>query len=271
MHVTPGDLRPVRRDGLVLRVAHLGGPTYVVVDAPEASAPGAGIETDCAREHWGYVVRGEVEVLSADGPLAVSEGSAFHVPAGVVHAIAARPGTRVASFVPNPDEAVVRAGTMGAPPEPATIDDRPSFTSGRPTVFGSRRAGDVEPRRITAEGRRMGAYVFSRVRLGPRSGYTAGVCDLPHWGLVVEGRLTVEWEDDVAALAAGDLYHCPPGPPGHRLLAVDPAVLVDYTPVDAYARELRTPEWRATMARTILSSPAPDVDPGFAVEVAQLA
>jgi hypothetical protein len=112
--------------------------------------------------------------------------------------------------------------------------------------------------------------VFTRARLGVRSGFLGGFCDLPHWGLVLDGRLTIEWEDDVAALSAGDLFHCPAGPPGHRLLGADPALLVDFTPVDAYDTGLRMAEWRATMARPIFQSPASDVDAGFAVEVAHL-
>ena len=32
----------------------------------------------------------------------------------------------------------------------------------------------------------MSSFVMTRVRMGERSGYTAGWCDAPHWGLVTE-------------------------------------------------------------------------------------
>ncbi len=74
---------------------------------------------------------------------------------------------------------------------------------------------------------------MTRVRMGERSGYTTGWCDAPHWGLVTAGRMAIEWEDDVEILSTGDIFHCPAGPPGHRLEAADPATFVDLTPVAA--------------------------------------
>ena len=64
----------------------------------------------------------------------------------------------------------------------------------------------------------MAPFVMSRIKMGERSGYTAGWCDAPHWGIVTEGRLAIEWEHDVEILSKGDVFHCPAGPPGppHR-------------------------------------------------------
>ena len=97
----------------------------------------------------------------------------------------------------------------------------------------------------------MSAYVMTRVRMGERSGYTAGWCDAPHWGLVTEGRMAIEWEDDVEILAKGDIFHCPAGPPGHRLEAADPATLIDLTPI---AASRPSGGWRSGVAGRI--SPA---------------
>ena len=270
MHVTPGDLRPIRRDGLVFRTAVLAGAGFAIVELPGGPALRTSIESSCDREHWGYVIRGEATiVLPGNQALSVGAGEAFHLPAGTGHGVVATGGSQVAAFIPGADAGEVRDGMIGAPVS-SPDGGQPSIRLDRPTRFLSRRTTDAEPRRVIAEGRRMGSHVFAQVRLGVESGYTVGYCDLPHWGMVLSGRLTIEWENDVAALAAGDVFHCPAGPPGHRFLGADPALLIDYTPVDAYGSEAtRMAEWRATMARTVLASPASDVDAGFVVEVAQ--
>ena len=90
----------------------------------------------------------------------------------------------------------------------------------------------------------MSSYLMTRVRMGERSGYTTGWCDVPHWGLVTAGRMAIEWEDDVEILSTGDIFHCPAGPPGHRLEAADPATFVDLTPIAALADGGRVAEWR---------------------------
>ncbi len=98
--------------------------------------------------------------------------------------------------------------------------------------------------RIEAETWPMGPYAMTRFRMGPASGYTAGWCDAPHWGLVTDGRLTIEWEDDVEILVAGDVFHCPAGPPGHQFEAADPATVVDITSIDAMTGDRRLADWR---------------------------
>jgi quercetin dioxygenase-like cupin family protein len=79
--------------------------------------------------------------------------------------------------------------------------------------------------------------------MGERSGYTSGWCDAPHWGLVTDGQMAIEWEDDIEILSSGDIFHCPAGPPGHRLEAADPATFLDLTPVAALAGG-RVADWR---------------------------
>ena len=85
---------------------------------------------------------------------------------------------------------------------------------------------------------------MTRVRMGERSGYTSTWCDAPHWGMVTAGRLAIEWEDDVEILSKGDIFHCPAGPPGHRLEAADPATFIDLTPISALESDGRLAEWR---------------------------
>jgi hypothetical protein len=80
--------------------------------------------------------------------------------------------------------------------------------------------------------------------MGERSGYTAGWCDAPHWGMVTAGRLAIEWEDDIEILSKGDIFHCPSGPPGHRVEAADPASFVDLTPMASFEDGRRLADWR---------------------------
>ena len=106
----------------------------------------------------------------------------------------------------------------------------------------------------------MSRFVLTQARFGPGSGYTSEWCDAPHWGLVTAGRIAIEWEDDLEIVAAGDVYHCEGGPPGHRLEAADPASIVDLTPTDRLGGRLAA--WRRAAAR---SPGAPDRDEPIAI------
>jgi hypothetical protein len=72
---------------------------------------------------------------------------------------------------------------------------------------------------------------------------------------VTDGRLAIEWEADIEVVAAGDIYHCPGGPPGHRLEAADPAGIVDLTPVEALRTGTRLAPWRRESAADGSSTP----------------
>jgi hypothetical protein len=63
--------------------------------------------------------------------------------------------------------------------------------------------------------------------------------------------LAIEWEDDIEIVAAGDVYHCPAGPPGHRLEAADPASIIDLTPIAAFVGETRLAPWRRSPADAV--------------------
>jgi hypothetical protein len=108
---------------------------------------------------------------------------------------------------------------------------------------------------IVATSRRMGDLIFTRARFGERTGYTGGLCDTPHWGLVTSGSLALETEDDIEVVTAGDVFACPSGPPGHRLLAADPASTIDLTPVDAIGAKGRLSDWRRGPMEAALSEP----------------
>ena len=67
----------------------------------------------------------------------------------------------------------------------------------------------------------------------------------PHWGVVTVGSIAIEWEDDVEVVGPGDVFHCPAGPPGHRIEAAEAATIIDFTPVEAARGDARVAGWRA--------------------------
>jgi quercetin dioxygenase-like cupin family protein len=246
MHIGPADFRSIRRDGLLLRFAILGEVAYVLAEVPCSGSAGTALETSCERPHWAFVVSGEVELDAAPAPLTVRTGSAFHVPGGTPHRIRAIGGTRLAGFervdprLDLSDDALRAEGfevVTGAPIASTGI---------APTAQPA--ASAIEVGDIAATGSCMGSLLFCQVRFGPRSGYASVFCDLEHWGQVTAGNIAIEWENDVEVLTAGDVYYCPPGPPGHRFQAADPSATVDFTPLDAFAGEARTVEWRRGLA-----------------------
>ena len=124
------------------------------------------------------------------------------------------------------------------------VDSAPASTA---TIVPAVATRKVPAGQIRTETWPMSSYLMTRVRMGERSGYTTGWCDVPHWGLVTSGRMAIEWEDDVEILSTGDVFHCPAGPPGHRLEAADPATFIDLTPIAALADAERVAEWRRDM------------------------
>jgi quercetin dioxygenase-like cupin family protein len=256
VHVAPAAFRSVRRDGVALHFAVLETMAWVVAEFPQSGSRGTFAEAWCERPHWGVSVGGDLE-LDLDGEREpVPPGTAFHVPAGVRHRILAAPGARVGGFEPIAagaavdDEALRTAGfeVLGTaiPPGPAGV----TMVHPRPT----RPPGASE---ILAESRRMGHLLLTRTRFGRRAGYTSEPCDQPHWGLVTMGNIAIEWEDDVEVVGTGDVFHCPAGPPGHRLQAAEAATVLDVTPIDGIRSDQRVVSWRARAAQAAL-----DEDPG---------
>ena len=241
MHVTPSELRILRQDRIQIRFALLGSMAYAVAELPEAGSSGTALEDPCSKPHWGFVLEGDVAFCTGDARQVIPPGSAFHVPpGGAPHRFEIQGRARIAGFesidpvIGTSDEALAARGFELADGQPG----------GPAAVIPATSAALLAPRQIDARQWRMSSLVLTQARFGPGSGYLSDWCDAPHWGFVTSGRLAIEWEDDVEIVAAGDIYHCPGGPPGHRLEAADPASIIDLTPVAALGGAIRLADWR---------------------------
>ena len=250
MHVAPIDLRAVRQGGVSIRFAMLGSMAYALAEIPETGSEGTSLEQPCVKPHWGMVIDGELTFASAQRRLTIPAGRVFHVPAGgPEHRFLATGPALVAGFQPiesevDVSEATLRASGFEILAQPRSVPIVPPMAKRRITV------GEVR-----GESWRMPPYVMCRVRMGERSGYTSTWCDAPHWGIVTEGRLAIAWEDDIEILSKGDIFHCPAGPPGHRMEAADPAAFIDLTPISAIESDGRVAEWRRQIS--VASEPSP--------------
>jgi quercetin dioxygenase-like cupin family protein len=265
MHVGPADFRSIRRDGLLLRFAILGEVAYVLVEVPPSGSAGTALEAPCERPHQAFVVAGEVELDAASERVTVAAGSAFHIPDGMQHRIRAMGRSRLAGFERIDPRDDVSDTALEAQGFEVVADVSGGWPAIVPVVEPAPRAmeqGDVVP-----TGSRMGGLLFCQVRFGPRSGYASPFCDLPHWGQVTAGNIAIEWENDIEILTSGDVFYCPPGPPGHRFQAADPSAIVDFTPLDAFTGDGRMADWRHALA---VRTGALGSQPGRNVEVATL-
>jgi quercetin dioxygenase-like cupin family protein len=239
LHVAPQDLRVVRQGDLLVRFATLGSIAYVLAEVPRSGSLGTSLEEPCEQPHWGLVVDGDVTLATGSERIAIPAGRAFHVPpGGPAHTLEAAGPAMIAGFQP------IEVATDVSD---ASLRERGFQPVARPvgaTVAPVLPSPEVKPGEIRVDEWRMSGFVLARVRMGERSGYTAGWCDAPHWGLVTAGRLAIEWEHDVEVLSRGDAFHCPPGPPGHRIEAADPATFIDLTPVSAFEGDGRLADWR---------------------------
>jgi hypothetical protein len=240
MHVTPGELRMVRQDRIVVRFALLESMAFVLAEIPSTGTRGTSMEEPCVKPHWGFVISGEVEFQCAGRIEIIGPRSAFHVPAGgAPHRFVASDAIRLAGFEPiNPSldtsvPALEARGfeVLGAGPLSAA------------TIIPAAIRSLPDTKKIDVRAWPMSSLVMTQARFGHGSGYTSDWCDAPHWGLVTSGSIAIEWEHDIEVLAAGDVYHCPAGPPGHRLEAADPASILDLTPIDSMGRTRLAP-WR---------------------------
>jgi quercetin dioxygenase-like cupin family protein len=241
MHVAPVDLRVLRQGGIMLRFAMLGEMAYVFAELPASGSAGTSLESPCAQAHWGFVIEGELTFVRDEEREVIPAGQAFHVAAGgSEHRFEASGHALIAGFQPVESETDVsderlksRGFEFVAPADVKTATIVPAIAA-RPVPAGE----------IRSEAWPMSSFLMTRVRMGERSGYTSAWCDAPHWGLVTDGRMAIEWEDDVEILSKGDIFHCPAGPPGHRLEAADPATFLDLTPISALTGDGRLAEWR---------------------------
>ena len=254
MRVAPRELRGASRDGVLVRFAMLGPVAYVEVEIPHAGSAGTGFEAPSQDAGWGFVLRGHV-TLHGQVTREFPAGTAFYIPPGAPdHHLTAAGGTILAGFAPvapdldTLDRALRRQGFRMASAPSARAPLPQTILSVEPSRM-LQEAGTIE-----VESAPMGEWLFMRTTYGPMSGYTVGWCDLPHWGLVLRGDLTLNSEADVELLSAGDVYYCPAGPPGHALQVPDSATTIDYTPMADFGRTERQAEWRATAWRQALES-----------------
>jgi quercetin dioxygenase-like cupin family protein len=247
MHVSPHDFRAVRAGQVTLRFAELGPVVFVFADIP-AGTTGTALEEPCERPHWGFVLEGPIHVERGDARSTLEAGTAFHIPGGApAHRLLATGPARAAGFeLLDPD---VRTGDADLRKRGFQIVS-PKATVDVPSVPASVPARG----RIESRFTRMGSLGMALSWFGPLSGYASTWCDLPHWGIVIDGRVAIEWEDSIEVLTAGDVFRCPEGPPGHRIQAADPAFVLDLTPLDAVTPERRAVEWRRGLVA--LRSPA---------------
>lgn len=241
MHVTPSELRVLRQDGTLVRFALLGSMAYIVAEFPSSGSAGTAIEQPCVKPHWGLVHEGTVTLETDDAKHTIPVGSAFHVPpGGVPHRFRVDGAARIAGF--EPIDAVV--DTSDAALSARGFEVLPADGGASASVIPAAASTLLQAGQVEARTWPMSSFVLTRARFGPGSGYLADWCDAPHWGIVTDGRLAIEWEGDIEVVAAGDVYHCPGGPPGHRLEAADPAGIVDLTPIEALRAGPRLTTWR---------------------------
>ncbi len=248
MHITPADLRTVRRDGVSVRHAPLGPVAYLLTDVPARGAKGTWLEERCTDPHWLVVLRGALEVVrEPHDHFTLSSGQVAYVPGGrPAHRLHTGGVVSVAAFAPLAPPASERE-----PAEPAVVEG-PAEPGGPVTLAedgGLTLVASMEPvplRRgeIEAQAALMGPWIACGARFGGSSGYAASWCDLPHWGMVLAGSMAIEWEDDLEILGPGDAFFCPAGPPGHRFEVTDAAMILDFTPIEAAVRGGRAADWR---------------------------
>ena len=262
MHVTPSELRILRQDRIQIRFALLGSMAYAVAELPDAGSAGSALEEPCVKPHWGFVLEGDVVFQAGDVRQVIPPGSAFHVRSGgAPHRFEVTGRARIAGFesidpvVDISDEALAARG----------FEVSEGHAEGSASVIPATLDPLLAPRQIDARQWRMSSLVLTQARFGPGSGYLSDWCDAPHWGFVTSGRLAIEWEDDIEIVSAGDIYHCPGGPPGHRLEAADPASIIDLTALAALTGGVRLADWRRNQGEPQASSAEP-----VSIEVAGL-
>lgn len=245
MHVAMPDLRALRQGGLVLRYAVLGSIAFVLVEVPETGSAGTTLETPSRQAIWAVVIDGELTYEANGRSLGIPAGHALHVPGGEPeHRLRALGGSRLAGFQPIDPSVEITDRLLAE--QGFEILGPAAGGATAPLVMPTSARGMAPPGVIEARTSSMPPYAMTLAQFGPSSGYTADWCDAPHWGLVTDGQLVIEYEHDVEIVTAGDVYHCPSGAPAHRLEAADPATVVDLTPIEAIVGNHRLAEWRRT-------------------------
>ena len=92
-------------------------------------------------------------------------------------------------------------------------------------------------------GTEMGDLAANINTLGPGTdmtpalaGQPGGLCQVPHWGYVIDGSMTVTYADGSdEELAAGDIFHLPPG---HTVRTDGGIQIADFSPAEPMAKLL---------------------------------
>lgn len=258
MHVAFPELTRTQRGPLLMRSATLDDAAFVFVETPDTGTPGTSLEEFCDQPHWAVVLRGPLTLELGRERIELLPGSAFHVPAGrPAHRIFADRRILIAGFVP------LRREPDGETAGHHTTSDRPGVDLGLLTANGlatedQGRVSVVAPAtrsrepladgEIAADSVLMGRWIFTAARFQRNTGYTRSWCDLPHYGLVLDGAIALEGEDEVEVAERGDVYACAAGPPGHRIEVTDTASIVDFTPLDTTLEARRVSDWRPRIA-----------------------
>jgi hypothetical protein len=64
------------------------------------------------------------------------------------------------------------------------------------------------------------------------AGLPGGMCQCPHWGVMVQGRVTARYADREEVFEAGDAFYMPPG---HTAAAQAGAEFIQFSPTDLLA------------------------------------
>ncbi len=72
------------------------------------------------------------------------------------------------------------------------------------------------------------------------------MCQSPHWGYVLKGRLRVRYKDREEVIEGGDAYYLEPG---HVAIYDEATEVVEFSPKDAYSRTLEV------VARNMAAAP----------------
>ena len=72
--------------------------------------------------------------------------------------------------------------------------------------------------------------------LGPLlQGLPDDLCQCPHWGYVIRGRMRVRYPDRDEIIQAGDVYYLPPG---HAPVIDADTEIIEFSPREPYARTM---------------------------------
>jgi mannose-6-phosphate isomerase-like protein (cupin superfamily) len=227
---------------------------FVHADLPKAGTAGTGLDEPCTMQHHGIVIRGSLIADFEDGRRETFDaGTAFYVPAGPSHRFATEGATIVAGFAPLTGTEDIDPATLAARgfevldrTSPAAIPPATIKIHGRVAPY--RRKGAVE-----TEGAIMGSWLLTRATLGPSSAYTSTWCELPHWGVVLDGDMAITYRDDVELVSRGDAYYAPAG---HRFETADGATFIDYTPLDELDGRHPIPLYRRTLVDRLVAADA---------------